>query len=102
VAFKLVPEEIVPLRQHACVFFLHRKSCKANFVKKGVKLFIQSSPICLHDNNFPVKEFLNKGLKFMEFLKDFGLKLNEIDQCKFVVIINKTYAVLITTRRFRG
>jgi hypothetical protein len=73
-----------------------------NFVKKGVKLFILSSPIGLHGIDFSVKESLNEGLKFMKFLKDFRLKLNEINPRKFVVIINKTYVILITTRRFKG
>jgi hypothetical protein len=78
------------------------KVSNTNFVKKGVKLFILSSPVGLHGNDFLVKESLNKGLKFMKFLKDFRPELNEINPHKFVVTINKTYVILIATRIFRG
>jgi hypothetical protein len=77
------------------------KVSNTNFVK-GVKLFILSSLVGLHDNDFLVKESLNKSLKFMKFLKDFRSKLNEINPCKIAITINETYVILITTKRFGG
>jgi hypothetical protein len=75
------------------------KVSNTNFVKEGVKLFILSSTVGLHGNDFLVKESLNRSLKFLKYFRP---KLNEINPYKFAIIINEAYVILITTRRFRG
>jgi hypothetical protein len=37
--------------------------------KERIKLFILTTPIRLHDKDFPIKETFNKGLKFLKLLK---------------------------------
>jgi hypothetical protein len=69
---------------------------------KGVKLFIFTTPIYLHCNDFSIKESLNKGLKFMEFFKHLGFELNKMDPRKFAKIINKAHIILISASRLRS
>jgi hypothetical protein len=108
VAFELVPEERAHFDQmHVLSFYcsillmsmrIGNKVSNTNFVKEGVKFFILSSPIGLHDNDFLVKKYLNKSLEFIKFLKGFRPKLDEINLSKFAIIINETYVTLITAR----
>jgi hypothetical protein len=74
------------------------KVSNTNFVKGGVKLFILSSLVRLHGNDFPIKNSLNKSLKIMNFLKNFRPKLNEMGSRKFAIIIDEACVILITTR----
>jgi hypothetical protein len=54
-------------------------------------------PVILDNNDFPVKQTLNKSSKFLELCKDFRFKLNQIDLSKFAKIINKTHIVFFST-----
>jgi hypothetical protein len=74
----------------------------ANFIKEGLELFIFTSPISLHGNDFSIEESFNKSLKFMKFLKHFRLEFNEINPGKLTKIINKAHVVFIMTIRFRS
>jgi hypothetical protein len=78
------------------------KMSNANALEKGIEFLILTPPICLHCNNFLVKETLNKMLKIMKFLKDIRFIFQQIDPCKLAKIINKTNIVFISSNRIRG
>jgi hypothetical protein len=67
----------------------------ANLGEERVEFFILSSLICLHSNDFPIKESFHKALKLMEFLKNFGFKFKEINPCEFAKIINEAHIIFI-------
>jgi hypothetical protein len=49
----------------------------ANFFKEGVELLILTTLICLHGQNFRIKESFHKLLKLMEFSKTSDLNLSK-------------------------
>jgi hypothetical protein len=73
-----------------------------NLIKERIELFIFITPICLHCNNFPIKESLDKGLKLMEFLKHLGFELNKIDPRKFTKVINETHILIVSASRLKS
>jgi hypothetical protein len=70
--------------------------------KKGIKVFVLTTPISLHSKNFTIKESLNKSLEFSKILEDLRFKLDKIDPCKFAIVINKTHIIFITIGRFKS
>jgi hypothetical protein len=60
-----------------------------------MKLLVLSSPICLDHKNLVIKLSFNKGLEFLEFLKNFRFESKQINSCKFAEIINKRNIILL-------
>jgi hypothetical protein len=70
-----------------------------NLGEEGVEFLILASPVGLHGDDFLIKLALNKGLKFLEFLEDFGFVFEKINPGKFAKIINETHIIFIATNR---
>jgi hypothetical protein len=56
-------------------------------------------PIGLGCKNFFVEQSFNKGLKFLELLKDFRFIFEQIDQSKLAKVINKTDIIFVSSYR---
>jgi hypothetical protein len=67
--------------------------------EEGVEFLILSSSVSLHGDNFSIKLALNRGLKFLEFLEDFGFMFEKINPGKFAKIINETHIIFIATNK---
>jgi hypothetical protein len=62
-------------------------------------VMIFSTPICLCEKNFSIKQVLNKVLKFMKFLKHVRLEFERIGLGKLTIIINKIDIILFSTNQ---
>jgi hypothetical protein len=65
--------------------------------KERIKRLIFPSPVGLYRFNLPFKLSLNKVLKVMKTLKDFGLVAYQINPSKFGEIINERNIILEST-----
>jgi hypothetical protein len=64
-----------------------------NCLKKGIELFILTTPVSLHCYNFPIKLTLNIFLKIEEYLINISTTFEQINPSKLAKIINKAYMV---------
>lgn len=73
------------------------KMCNAYFCEERVELFILPSLIRLHSKDFSTELSFNKILKFMDTLKHLRFMFDRVDPCKFVVVIDKSHIIFITS-----
>jgi hypothetical protein len=52
-------------------------------------VFTPLPPICLHGQDFAIKQVFYMSLKATKFIKDFRFVLKQIYPCKFAKIIDK-------------
>jgi hypothetical protein len=70
--------------------------------EKRVQGLILSTPICLNSSDFSTKLSLNKILKVIETLKNFGFVAQKIYPNIFAMIINKAHIISFLSNRTRG
>jgi hypothetical protein len=71
----------------------------AYLLKEPVELFIFTTPIGLHSNDFSIKLALNKLLKIKKDLINIRTLLEQINPSKFTEIIYKAYIISVLANR---
>jgi hypothetical protein len=55
-------------------------------------------PVGLECNDFVIKPALSKRLKFNELLENFRFMTQQIDPCKFTIVINEANIIFLVTK----
>ena len=71
----------------------------ANALKERIQTLILTTLICLHGNNFAIKQSFNMGLKKVKLLKYIRFIFEQIYPTKFAEIIDKTDIVFLPAYR---
>jgi hypothetical protein len=75
--------------------------CDADFLKETMELFILTTPISLHSDDFSTKFLLNKLLKIKKDLINLRALFKEIYPGKLSIVINKSYKICMFANRNR-
>jgi hypothetical protein len=69
-----------------------------NGLEEGIQFFILPTLIRLNNNDFLIKHTLDKCLELKEVFGKIRFMMEEIDRCKFTIIIDKTYIIFLATK----
>jgi hypothetical protein len=69
-----------------------------NGLEEEIQFFILSTLIGLNNNDFLIKHTLDKCLELKEVFGNLRFMMEEIDRCKFTIIIDKTYIIFLATK----
>lgn len=73
-----------------------------HILEERTEFLVLPTPICLHSDDFAIKETFNKLLELAKVMKNFRFLFKKINPDKLAIIINKRDIIIKTPYRSRG